>query len=384
MKESMVKVIHISNDFAGSTVHKCLYRELDKSDIEQYIYCPVRDSGLIGKNYFDGAKITIEYANIIKPYHRYFYHLKQRTLFNYLEKNCDIEKFNIVHATTLLSDGGIALRIYRKYNIPYVVAVRNTDIAVFLDRLPHTWHDAKQILLNAESIIFINKGIKECLENHKAVKTIIERIKHKFIIQPNGVDDFYINHWHNDVHTGNGIVYIGDFTRRKNVKRLCEAVLKLKENEFFSNVKLTLIGGGKGRNGISDGFEDTEKIVSSHPETFINVGPVYDKPELLRILNNNSIFAMPSIDETFGLVYIEALSQNLALLYTKNQGIDGLFDSRVGIAVNPMSVDDIKEALKFMLENRSQFSNKGVNPLSFCWKEIANNYLNLYNKILTK
>ena len=32
---------------------------------------------------------------------------------------------------------------------------------------------------------------------------------------------------------------------------------------------------------------------------------------------------MPSITETFGLVYGEALSQGLLIIYTKGQGFDG-------------------------------------------------------------
>ena len=52
-----------------------------------------------------------------------------------------------------------------------------------------------------------------------------------------------------------------------------------------------------------------------------------------------SVFAMPSIFETFGLVYLEALSQNLPVVYTKGQGIDGMFDNTVGIGVDPLSVD---------------------------------------------
>lgn len=40
---------------------------------------------------------------------------------------------------------------------------------------------------------------------------------------------------------------------------------------------------------------------------------------------------MPSHKETFGLVYAEAMSQGLPIIYTKNQGFDGQFpDGYVG------------------------------------------------------
>lgn len=382
MNTSKIKILHISNDFAGSTVHKCLYSELDKLGVEQLVYCPVRDSQLIGKNNFVGKNTWVDYANIIKPYHKYFYHIKQWRLYNYIRHKYDLSTYDLCHASTLLSDGGIAYRIYQKYHIPYIVAVRSTDMDIFLAKLPHTWLDARRILLNAKYIVFINNGLKASLEKHKAILPIIEQIKDRFIIVPNGIDDYYVNHWHSEKHQGHGLVYIGDFSRRKNVLRLCLAVLELKKNETLSDVKLTLIGGGKARNGASEDVEETEEFIRSHPETFVYVGPIYDKDKIIEILNQNTIFAMPSINETFGLVYIEALSQNLALLYTKGQGIDGLFDSKIGIAVNPLSVHDIKNALEKMLINRFNYSNEDINPQTFCWANIANTYKNYYCNLI--
>lgn len=51
---------------------------------------------------------------------------------------------------------------------------------------------------------------------------------------------------------------------------------------------------------------------------------------------------MPSYHETFGLVYIEALTQHLAIVYTKGQGVDGMLDSSVGEAVKASSKANIK------------------------------------------
>lgn len=377
-----MNILHISNDFAGSTVHKCLYSELDKLGVEQLVYCPVRDSQQIGKNSFAGKSTIIDYANIIKPYYKYFYHLKQWRLYAYIRARYDLSKYSLCHATTLLSDGGIAYRIFKEYHVPYMVAVRSTDIDVFLAKLPHTWSAARRILLNARYIVFINNGLRVSLEKHKAIKPIIEQIKDRFIIVPNGIDDYYVNHWHTNKHQGHGLVYIGDFSRRKNVLRLCQAVLELKKNEMLSDVKLTLIGGGKARNGAMEDVEETDAFVHSHRDTFVNVGPIYNKDKIIEILNQNTIFAMPSINETFGLVYIEALSQNLALLYTKGQGIDGLFDSKIGVAVNPLSVNDIKNALEKMLTNRSNYSNEDVDPQLFRWGKIANIYMNYYSNMV--
>ena len=107
----------------------------------------------------------------------------------------------------------------------------------------------------------------------------------------------------------------------------------------------------------------------------------------MKILRQHAVFAMPSVRETFGLVFIEALSQGLALLYAKGNGIDGVFnktDTNVGVAVNPKSVNDIADGLKILLENRSDYNNYNINFNLFKWKDIAEAYANDYNQIINK
>ena len=91
---------------------------------------------------------------------------------------------------------------------------------------------------------------------------------------------------------------------------------------------------------------------------------------------------MPSIHETFGLVYIEALSQNLPVVFTKGQGIDGLFDESVGVGVNAFSVEEISEAIKKILKNPKGYNNKQICFNDFNWDIIAGKYNNYYHEII--
>ena len=66
---------------------------------------------------------------------------------------------------------------------------------------------------------------------------------------------------------------------------------------------------------------------------------------------NSDVFAMVSHHETFGLVYIEALSQGLPVLFTQGQGIDGTFSELVGVAARPSSVAGIRRGLEQIIDN---------------------------------
>lgn len=371
-----MQILHISNDYSGSKVHVNLYKALSKQGVRQTIYCPVRSAEQIGGNEFvaDGTKVIYDY--VIKPYHRYVYHIKRMDMFRSLNRKVNLQEIDLVHAATLFTDGGLAYRIYKKYHIPYVVAVRNTDINGFLNLLPNTWPDGKKILRNANKIFFISKALMDKFSNHKIIKPILTEINDKMILVPNGIDDYYLDHVTHKLHEGHKIMYVGDFSNNKNVKRLCKAILELKKEEGFQDTTLTLVGGGKNTNN------EVQTIVYSHSDVFHYLGPVYDEEKLCELFKTHSVFAMPSIHETFGLVYLEALSQNLPIVYTKGQGIDGLFDDSVGIGVNPLSVIEIKNAIKTILNFKDQFSNNSIDFEQFHWSNIATRYKNLYKEIL--
>lgn len=370
-----MNVLHICNDFCGSKVHRNLYEALDNKGINQTVYTYFRHPNLDGKNIFDANNTQFLYSYILRPYHRILYPLKIRKVYQNLESNIDLYQFDIVHATTLFSDGAIAYKIYKKFNIPYIVAVRNTDINTFLKYAIHTWQQGRKILLNAAKVIFISDILKQRFLNHVAIKDIVPQISDRILVRPNGIDDYWIDHVKNEKNNSNNVLYVGKFDQNKNVLRLIKAILKVRK--YIPDIHLDLVGGkGCQENKI-------KKLVKKHPDVLFYYGEIFDKERLQNIYARNSIFAMPSIHETFGLVYLEALSQNLSILYTRNEGVDGLFDTKVGEAVNPTSIDDITKALLMILQNKNGYiDNSNINFEFFRWSFIANEYINIYNSLL--
>lgn len=371
-------ILHISSDFSNTSVHANLYKELDKLGVEQTVFNPIRvqSQNSIGRNEFEADHTRFVYAPVVKPYHRYVYHIKRLTIFHELQKKVDLKKVDLVHASTLFTDGGQAYKIFRKYHIPYVVAVRTTDISGFLDNLPNTYPAARKILRNAEMLFFISKALMDKFANHKVIKPLLPEIKDKMLLVPNGIDEYFLNHISNEPISGHKVLYLGNFSANKNVKRLGEAILRLREDNALSDVSLTLVGGGQ------DAGDEVKKMIESNHDVFNFVGPIYDKERICEVFRSHSVFAMPSITETFGLVYLEALSQNLPVVYTKGQGIDGLFDESVGVGVNPLSVDDIAKAVKTIIENREHYSNTTIDFEKFRWKHVAEVYLSFYNELM--
>lgn len=371
-----MNILHICNGYADSIVHSNLIRTLDELGIQQTVYCPVREKEFLGKYKFEGRKIDFVYSYCIKPWYKFVYHYKRWMLYKDMKRRITLDKFDVIHAPSLFSDGGLALKLHKEYGIPYVVAVRNTDINVFIKHLKHTYHTGREIALQAKKIFFISKAeLDEFVESDFA-RPIYSQIKDKIVLQPNGIEDYWLEHISHVPRRGHQILYIGDFTPNKNVGRVIEAINQLRENAEFADLKFVIVGGGK------DKDNSTLRMIETHPDFIEYLGKIYDKEKLANIMQQSALFVMPSIHETFGLVYLEALSQNLPVIYSKGQGIDGLFDESVGIRVNPLSVDEIRDAIRNILENPGNYSNKCVSFTDFDWRYIAAKYIGFYRDVM--
>lgn len=372
-----MNILHICNDFAGSKVHGNLTRELDELGINQTVYCPVREECLIGKNQFEGKHIQFVYSFCIRSWYKYVYHYKAYKLYKDLKSHVDLKKVDIIHAPTTFSDGVLAYKVHKEYGIPYVVAVRSTDIEIFIGgKLVHTWSLGKKVFLNASRIYFVSTAGMKHFRETSFGQSIWSKIEHKCEIRPNGIEEVWIKNICSEKSSSRKICYVGSFIERKNVARVAEAIGILHQKKGYENLIFRIIGGGGDKNNT------VKKMIDAHPDYIEYLGKIFDKDKLMATMRECSMFAMPSWHETFGLVYVEALSQGLPVIYSKNDGIDGFFDESVGIAVNPKSVEDICDAIKQIIDNSEKFGNQKVDFEKFNWNKIAIKYLDDYKLIL--
>ena len=279
-----MKCLHISNDFSNSKVHQNLYTRLDQLGLEQIVFNPVRENTRIGNNHidFETANSTIIYSKKMKRSHRILFRDKIRFLFKNLESHYDLRQLDIVHATTLFSDGAIALKIYKKYKIPYIIAIRGTDVSLFLKYRPDLSIRLKEILQNARCIIFLGEALKRQFLKNAYVKMFIPDLRNKLKVINNGIDDFWLENLAPKKKVSpEKILYIGRFDYNKNTVGLIDGILKLKS--VYPNLKLELVGKG--------GEYEGEIIKRSELHDFITYhGPIYDKNKLKAIYRANHIF----------------------------------------------------------------------------------------------
>src|SRR5690606_33990733 len=235
-------------------------------------------------------------------------------------------KVKLIHAHTWYSDGGVAYLLSKKYSIPYIITIRNTDINIFHKYLVHERSFGKKILERANDLIVISASYKRRILEQKSLQDIQKELIKKLKIIPNGVDSYWIKNAvekkTKDKNRVFNVLFVGKFTNGKNVLTLQSAVNEINKGKTI--VHLHLIGGG------GKAHQQVLKQLKQHKRTMTYYGKIFDLSKLKEHFEKADIFAMPSKHETFGLVYVEAMLQGLPILYTANEGIDGFYEEKIG------------------------------------------------------
>ncbi len=272
-----------------------------------------------------------------------------------------------------------------KLGLPFVAGVHNSDLEVLTNPL-YKFHFKKRLKIaldNAKAIACRSYVIKK-----KLLKLYPEYEKKTFVA-PSGIDEKNIpphptpsaqgiqGHKHREallfpLYPTNGekgicVLTCANFKKRKNIDKVIEACK--------GNYKLTVIGDGKLRKNL----EKLDKNV-----TFTGW---LESQKVFELMRQADVFILPSTGETFGMVYLEAMSQGCITVGTKNDGIDGIIkDGENGFLIDP-TVDGVKEVLdrinSMNIDDRKLLVNNAFDTISnLTSKQCAENYLQQIFKFL--
>ncbi len=383
-------ILHISNDFGNTAVYKMLYQNLDNLGIRQTVFVPVnpRVKQAVGSHDFEfkTARSKIVYSEVQKWYHRYLYEAKISSVVKDLMHSVDLESVDLIHTGTLCMTGAVAYEICKRVGLPFIVSVRNVDVNAYFRQMKWKIPYFNQILLAASSVVFVSPQYKkDCFEKHFD-PAVVTKIMGKTVVVPNGVDEFYLSNRQSrvkEIHKPAELVYVASFDSNKNLLRLIQAISLLNREGLL--VKLTAIGEGMPNRSVGKRYLRRIKNLANK-EPSVQLEAYKDKEELLSYYQNGDIFVMPSVNETFGLTYIEALTQGLPVLYTKGQGFDGFFpEGFVGKSVNASNVRSIASGLHYIIKNYAEIAENipGIKlERDFEWSLIAGKYRDLYLQVL--
>jgi len=148
----------------------------------------------------------------------------------------------------------------------------------------------------------------------------------------------------NDRDTGEcRLVFVGRLVSEKGLHILLKAFSKVVKKGY--NAKLTIVGDGPLRILLMKYRKRLgEKLVwygkTRYPETV-----------KIKIIANSDILVLPSLNELFGFVILEALSLNKRVIASRVGGIPEILSPKCGSLVTPGDVDSLADTIIYECEN---------------------------------
>lgn len=369
-----MNVLHICNAYQTNPLYQLLFTQLSHLGVSQVVIAPGTEDGNLKVEGVDVHKIKRDTSLI----GRLFWPGKINKIRKFAEPFVSVNESGIIHAHTLFSDGAVAYKLNKKYGKKFVVAVRNTDLNDYF-KIPIFKPLGYKILQRASIVYLISDANKAQLLNiipNKLYSDIISKVK----VVPNGINDFWLNHIQTKPRKSKesvSLIYAGDICHNKNLHNIIAAI-QADDNKVISGFEAVGLKKGENNTYVND-LKKQAGLIDK-----FTLSPKCSKEELIEKYKSSDIYIQPSYTETFGLSYIEALTQGLPVIYSKGQGIDGMFeDGIVGYPVDPDKPDDILAKIALI---KSQYENivYNISRLDFNrfkWEVIAADYLNDYNTI---
>ncbi|MCA9408165.1 MAG: glycosyltransferase family 4 protein [Candidatus Omnitrophica bacterium] len=154
------------------------------------------------------------------------------------------------------------------------------------------------------------------------------------------------------------ILYVSRLEHRKGTMVLLQCIPELLAKH--ANIDFVIIG--KDRPHAPDGRYHKEYFEQTYAHCkgkVLFLGYVSNE-ELEQYYTQADIFVVPSLYESFGLIYVEAMMKGKAVIGTKAGGIPEVIkDGETGILVQPESVEDLYRAVELLIAHEDLRQNLG-------------------------
>ena len=163
-------------------------------------------------------------------------------------------------------------------------------------------------------------------------------------------------------------VSVGRISPEKNFEFLMKII------EKFSNIFLCIVGDGPYR-------EEIKKLFPKDRTNFIGF---LEGEELASAYASADYFIYASVSETFGQVYLEAMSSGIPVVAAEGKQMREFFiNSQHGYTWRPGDENSAYEAIKNAMENHERISkNCRSNALKHSWNSSADQIINLYSQFV--
>ena len=346
---------HLNNPNSGTFVHEQV-AELQKQGVEVVVLCTLSKSAKAltyvsakWKNYYEQPDFTeldgvpVHFDNYLVIPRNFFYHTSGARMYNgIVDKATRLHKehqFDLIHAHVALPDGYAAVKIGEKLNLPVVTTIHGQDVQTVIHKSIACKNKIEYVIDQSDATIFVSTKLLKLKEKHLTTNN------DRSVVINNGLPSMF--DCYNEIRKPNDITQLLSISNLKDTKGLnynLEALSQLKKEGYTFHY--SIVGEGEER-------EKLERLVTRFQlENEVSFLGLLTREEVLQQIRQSDIFAMPSWQEGFGMVYVEAMSQGLPIIACAGEGIeDVVTDGENGYLVKPRDHLELKERLAQLMND---------------------------------
>ncbi|SKA88204.1 Glycosyltransferase involved in cell wall bisynthesis [Clostridium sp. USBA 49] len=324
----------------------------------------------IKQNYEENVNVFREYSwNIFpktkKMQSKQWIYEAEKLYKNYVKK---YGKPDIIHAHSVLWAGYTAMKLSKKFKVPYIITEHSSS---FAKNLIKSWQIPyiNEAFDNAEKIIAVSSPFAKLLSSYSK--------NSKIDVIPNMVDTEYF--YFKEKKKKEKFIFL--FTAFLTPKKGADVLIKSFAVAFKGNKDVILRIGGDGEQK-QELIELVNKLGINSQVEFLGM---LKREEVRKNLWEANIFVLPSYYETFGVVLIEALATGTPVISTKCGGPEDIVKEGLGKLVESGNIEALSKELENSYYNYNNYDFSLIRKYAvenYSSHSISNKLINSYKEIL--
>ncbi|WP_299113812.1 glycogen synthase [uncultured Winogradskyella sp.] len=329
-----------------------------------------------------------------------------KTLSTGLSMNVDVIDADVVHCHTWYSHfAGVLAKLC--YGTPLVVTTHSLEpLRPWKREQLGRGYDAsswveKMAIEMADCLIAVSKETKDDILKHfnvdeSKIEVVYNGIdlKEYVVVKETSVLDTY-----NIDKAKPYVLFVGRITRQKGIIHLVNAIKYIDKN-----TQIVLCAGAPDTPEIAKEMEDAVAEASKSRDNIFWIDTMLDKKDVIQLYSHADVFCCPSIYEPFGIINIEAMACETAVVASAVGGIkEVVVEGETGLLINleqqksapfePVDPDkfsqDLAKGVNELISNkelRRYMSRNGRKRVEdfFDWEAIAKQTKSIYKSLIKK
>lgn len=255
----------------------------------------------------------------------------------------------------------------KEYGIPYVITEHSSGINC--DVLSE---DVKSSITKyykgAERVLAVSHALSKRIECHTGVKSLVV---------PNIVDVSLFSLVERVGHQGFRMATTSNLISLKrtiNILKVLPEIISMNKN-----IHLDIIGDGELKQELMN-FVNDNKL-----DDFVTFHGLLSRQQIAKVYEKADCFVLPSITETFGVAYVEAMAVGLPVIATRCGGPEDFVNERNGIMIDVDDLSQLKDAIVQMIHHSGDFNSVAIKSNvveKFSPSKVAERLISIYKEII--